>query len=74
MRPASRPFSASGGMRLLTGNLGRAVIKVSAVPEERHVIDAPAIVFDSQEALQRAFKAQQRAVLAGLAELARAAA
>jgi phosphogluconate dehydratase len=57
VRPASKPFSASGGMRLLTGNLGRAVIKVSAVPEDRHVIDAPAIVFDSQEALQRAFKA-----------------
>ena len=42
---------------MLTGRLGRAVIKVSAVPEDRHVVQAPAIVFDSQEALQRAFKA-----------------
>jgi len=59
VRPASAPFSASGGLRLLTGNLGRAVIKVSAVPEERQVIEAPALVFDSQEALLNAFKAGQ---------------
>jgi phosphogluconate dehydratase len=57
VRPAAKPFSQTGGLRLLAGNLGRAVIKVSAVPEDRHVIEAPAIVFDSQEALQRAFKA-----------------
>ncbi|UZG43348.1 phosphogluconate dehydratase [Caldimonas thermodepolymerans] len=57
VRPASAPFSPSGGLRLLQGNLGRAVIKVSAVPEDRHVIEAPAIVFDSQDALQRAFAA-----------------
>jgi phosphogluconate dehydratase len=57
VRPAASPFSASGGLKLLTGNLGRAVIKVSAVPEDCHVIEAPAIVFESQEALQRAFKA-----------------
>jgi phosphogluconate dehydratase len=57
VRPAVAPFSPSGGLKLLTGNLGRAVIKVSAVPEERHVIEAPARVFDSQEALQQAFKA-----------------
>jgi phosphogluconate dehydratase len=57
LRRAEAPFSASGGLRLLTGNLGRSVIKVSAVPEDRHVIEAPALVFDSQEALQRAFKA-----------------
>jgi phosphogluconate dehydratase len=57
VRPAARPFSASGGLKLLEGNLGRSVIKVSAVPEERHVIEAPARVFDSQEALQAAFKA-----------------
>ena len=57
LRPASDPHAPTGGLRLLTGRLGRAVIKVSAVPEDRQVIEAPAIVFDSQEALQQAFKA-----------------
>ena len=49
--------STAGGLKLLQGNLGRSVIKVSAVPEDRHVVEAPARVFDSQEALQLAFKA-----------------
>ncbi|MBL0390690.1 phosphogluconate dehydratase [Ramlibacter monticola] len=57
VRPAGKPFSPTGGLKLLTGNLGRCVIKVSAVPEDRHVIEAPARIFDSQEALQAAFKA-----------------
>ena len=57
VRPASQPFSASGGLKLLEGTLGRAVIKVSAVPEDRHLIEAPARVFDSQEALLEAFEA-----------------
>jgi len=57
VRSAAAPFSAEGGLKLLTGNLGRAVIKVSAVPEDRHVIEAPARVFASQEELQAAFKA-----------------
>ena len=57
VRPAARPFSATGGLKLLTGNLGRAVIKTSAVPEARHVIEAPARIFTSQEALLAAFKA-----------------
>ncbi len=57
LRPASRPFSASGGLKLLQGNLGRSVIKVSAVPADRHTLEAPARVFDSQEALQAAFQA-----------------
>ncbi|MCO5975956.1 phosphogluconate dehydratase [Ideonella oryzae] len=57
LRPASDPFSVTGGLKLLTGNLGRAVIKVSAVPVDRHVIEARARVFDSQEALQLAFQA-----------------
>ncbi|MEN9890185.1 MAG: hypothetical protein RLY78_480 [Pseudomonadota bacterium] len=57
LRPAAQPFSTTGGLKLLQGNLGRAVIKASAVPEDRHVIEAPARVFDSQEALQVAFKA-----------------
>jgi phosphogluconate dehydratase len=57
VRPASSPFSASGGLKLLVGNLGRSVIKVSAVPSERHVVEAPAIVFETQEELLAAFKA-----------------
>ena len=61
VRPASQPFSISGGLKLLQGPLGRAVIKVSAVPEDRHLIEAPARVFDSQEALQDAFKAGELA-------------
>ena len=56
VRPVSAPFSAKGGLELLTGNLGRSVIKVSSVPDDRHVIEAPAMVFDSQEALMQAFK------------------
>ena len=56
VRSAAAPFGESGGLKLLAGNLGRGVMKVSAVPEDRHVIEAPAIVFDSQEALQQAFK------------------
>jgi len=57
VRPAREPFSPSGGLKLLTGNLGRSVIKVSAVPGDRHVIEAPARIFDGQEALLAAFKA-----------------
>jgi phosphogluconate dehydratase len=57
LRPVAEPFSATGGLRLLQGRLGRAVIKVSAVPVERHVVQAPARVFDSQEALLAAFTA-----------------
>lgn len=56
LRPASRPFSPTGGLKLLKGNLGRSVIKVSAVPEDRHALRAPAWVFDSQDELQAAFK------------------
>ena len=56
VRPAASPFSVTGGLRLLQGNLGRSVIKVSAVPEACHVIEAPAQVFNSQEELLDAFK------------------
>ncbi len=56
LAPVARPFSASGGLKLLTGNLGRAVIKVSAVKPERCVIEAPALVFDDQAELQAAFQ------------------
>ncbi len=59
LRQAAEPFSSEGGLKLLKGNLGRAVIKVSAVPDDRHVIEAPAIVFNAQEELQAAFKAGQ---------------
>ena len=57
VRTAAAPFAATGGLRLLTGNLGRSVIKVSAVPDDRHVVEGPAVVFDSQEELQAAFSA-----------------
>jgi phosphogluconate dehydratase len=53
---AELPFSADGGLRLLSGNLGRAVIKVSAVKPEHRVIKAPALVFDTQDAVLAAFK------------------
>lgn len=55
VRKAESPFNESGGLRLLKGNLGRSVIKISAVPEDRHIIEAPAIVFDAQEELLAAF-------------------
>ncbi|HYE50814.1 MAG TPA: phosphogluconate dehydratase [Azospirillaceae bacterium] len=56
VRPASEPFDATGGLRLLTGNLGRSVIKTSAVKPEKRVVEAPAIVFDDQDDLIAAFK------------------
>jgi phosphogluconate dehydratase len=55
VRTHTHPFNESGGLRLLKGNLGRSVIKISAVPEDRHIIEAPAIIFDSQEELLQAF-------------------
>jgi phosphogluconate dehydratase len=57
VRPATHPFSTTGGLKLLQGNLGRSVIKISAVPEAFHVIEASARVFNSQDELQQAFKA-----------------
>lgn len=57
VRPASAPFAPQGGLKQLTGNLGRGVIKVSAVAPDRHVIEAPARVFHSQDAVKAAFKA-----------------
>jgi phosphogluconate dehydratase len=56
VRPVAEPFSSNGGIKVLRGNLGRSVIKISAVPEDLHVIEAPAKVFESQEALLEAFK------------------
>jgi phosphogluconate dehydratase len=55
LAPASAPFSADGGLKLLVGNLGRAIIKTSAVKAEHRVVRAPAIVFDNQEAVMAAF-------------------
>jgi len=57
LRTHDKPFSETGGLKLLQGNLGRSVIKVSAVPSDRHVIEAPARIFDSQADVIAAFKA-----------------
>ena len=57
LRKASDPFQPTGGLRQLSGNLGRGVIKVSAVAPERHVVEAPARVFHDQDAVKAAFKA-----------------
>ena len=57
LRPMSKPFSSHGGLRLLSGNLGRAVIKTSAMPDGHDVIEAPAVLFDDQEEVITAFKA-----------------
>ena len=57
VRTATAPFSPTGGLQLLVGNLGRAVIKVSAVPEDRHTVEAPCRIFTTQEAMLAAFKA-----------------
>ncbi|MEO0608162.1 MAG: phosphogluconate dehydratase [Pseudomonadota bacterium] len=57
IRPASDPFANTGGLQMLDGALGRGVIKISAVKPERHVTEAPARVFDSQDAVKEAFKA-----------------
>ncbi len=57
LRPVSDPFDSEGGLRLLKGNLGRAVIKTSAVKPEHRKVEAPAIVFDDQDQFLAAFKA-----------------
>ncbi|KQQ50686.1 phosphogluconate dehydratase [Pseudomonas sp. Leaf127] len=57
LRPVARPFSPEGGLRVMEGNLGRGVMKVSAVSPEHQVVEAPARVFEDQQALADAFKA-----------------
>ena len=57
VRTVAAPFSATGGLKLLNGNLGRAVIKVSAVPEDRHIVEAPVAIFTDQDSMLAAFKA-----------------
>ena len=59
LRKAGVPFSPDGGMVLVKGNLGRAVMKVSAVKPQHQTVEAPAIVFNSQEAFMAAYKAGQ---------------
>ncbi|WP_323042433.1 phosphogluconate dehydratase [Gemmobacter sp.] len=56
LRPHTDPFATTGGLAQLSGNLGRGVIKVSAVPADRHVIQAPARVFHDQDAVKAAFR------------------
>jgi phosphogluconate dehydratase len=57
VRPVATPFAATGGLKQLTGNLGRGVIKVSAVAPERHIIEAPIRIFHQQADVKDAFKA-----------------
>ena len=57
LTPASRPAQPTGGLVTLDGNIGRAVIKVSAVKPDRRIVEAPAIVFKSQQDLMDRFKA-----------------
>ncbi len=57
LRPAKAPFHAESGLRMLNGNLGKAVIKVSAVKPEHQVVSAPARIFDDQDDFLAAFKA-----------------
>ncbi len=57
LRGCGNAFQATGGLNMLDGNLGRAVIKTSSIPADRHIIEAPARVFHSQEELHAAFKA-----------------
>lgn len=52
----NKPFSNEGGLKLLTGNIGRGVIKISAVAEKHQVIEAPAMVFESQSAFQSSYE------------------
>lgn len=59
LRPHTAPFQPSGGLVHLAGNLGEALIKTSAIATEAHIIEAPAAVFNSQEAVRAAFKAGQ---------------
>ncbi|WP_435605496.1 phosphogluconate dehydratase [Pseudomonas knackmussii] len=57
LRPIDRPFSKEGGLRLMEGNLGRGVMKVSAVAREHQVVEAPVRIFHDQASLAAAFKA-----------------
>ena len=55
VRTHDKPFSETGGLKLLKGNVGRSVMKISAIPEDKNIIEGPAMIFDSQEELLEAF-------------------
>ncbi len=57
LRGIAAPFSGHGGLKVLHGDLGQAIIKTSAIADDRHVVEAPARVFHSQEDLQAAYRA-----------------
>jgi len=59
LRPIDRPFSTDGGLRLLQGNLGRAVVKVSAIAQQHRRVRAPALVLNDQKQLEQLFKQGQ---------------
>ena len=56
LRPITHPFQKSGGIKKLEGNLGTCIIKISAVPMEKQIVEAPARVFESQEEVKTAFR------------------
>lgn len=58
LRGVANPFSAEGGLRVVGGNLGRAITKISAVQPQHQVVEAPCVVFDSQDEFLAAFKAK----------------
>lgn len=55
VRTHASPFSQTGGLKLLKGNIGRSVMKTSAIPEDKYILEGPAMIFDSQEELLEAF-------------------
>ncbi len=57
LRPEQNAFNSEGGLKLLTGNIGRSIIKVSAVAKEHQIIEAPAVVFNSQEEMVESYQA-----------------
>ena len=68
LRPVCSPFQETGGLVHLTGNLGEAVIKTSAVDAERHVIEAPCMVFDNENNVKAAFQAGELLSLIHISE------
>ncbi|MBT8422691.1 MAG: phosphogluconate dehydratase, partial [Gammaproteobacteria bacterium] len=56
LRPVAEPFSAEGGLRVLTGNIGTGIVKTSAIDDDKHSVTAPCRVFNSQQAVQQAFQ------------------
>ncbi|WP_417670770.1 phosphogluconate dehydratase [Roseibium sp.] len=59
LAPFPKAFSSNGGLKVLSGNIGKAVIKISAVAKERHIIEAPARVFHTQEDFLAAFSRKE---------------